>query len=426
MKRYFGLSVLVLLLAGCVRKDDGVTEIQYSFWGSTQQKVVERQVIAAFETANPDVRVRELPVGARYMEKIQAMMIGNVAPDVIMVEMSCYDEWASRGMLADLTDIIEGMEARDSLLAVPKMAFSRNGKFRAVPVNAHGSVLYVNLDALRKAGIEIKKDGWSWSELLALGPKLGRRGGSTGAPTDFLMLPPPGSLMFFAHGGRLFDDPTHPTRVIADSPETIAAFRMLREFYQSPYVTPPDVSTAEGTYQLFRDGRVAFYLSGRWIMPEFAGRTHFDWDVFPDPAGPAGSVTVHGGTGLGVWSGSRHAKAARRFVEFYASQEGMRIVTQGGRYVPVTQNAAFGEEFLSLHPPKSVVRFSQTMLPGAARIELYAPGQAQVSRIFNNRISQLQNMPDTPVETVVSGLARDLRQWLEKRERLLPALRNEE
>lgn len=417
----FAVFVLVLAVGGCVRKKDGVTEILYSFWGSTQQMEVERKVIEAFEAANLDIRVRPLPIGLRYAEKIQAMMIGNVAPDVIMVEMTFYDEWASRGMLADMTGIAERLAEQDSLLFVPERAFSRDGKFYAIPVNAHGNVLYVNLDALEKAGVEIPETGWTWDDIFALGPRFSRRSGNSDAPTDFLMQPPDARILFMAHGAKLFDNPYHPKIVTADSPEAIAAFRMMRDFLQSGYVAPPEVTGEEGTYQLFRDGRVAFYLSGRWMLPEFAGRTSFDWDVFTIPAGPAGAVTTHGGSGLSIWSGSRNKEAARRFVEFYTSPEGVRITTRGRRDVPVSRNAAFGEEFLSLQPPQSAVRYSETMLPGAAQIFLYAPGQAQVMRIFNNRVSQLQNMPDVPVETVVAGLAYDLRKWLEKRERMQSA-----
>lgn len=412
-------AVCILFAAGCTRPEDGQTEIQFSFWGSTEQVEVERRLIAAFEAANPDIRVRPLSIGSsRYPEKIQAMMIGNAAPDVITLQMHVYDEWATRGVLADVTDIAERLAAEDPLLAVPEQAYSRNGSFFAIPVNVHGHILYANLDALEEAGIEIPVEGYTWQELLALGPKLSRRGGNPDAPTDFLMLPPNANVLFPGYGVRLFDDPYDPTEVTVESPEAIAAFQMMRDFFQSPHVAPPDVSETEGTFQLFRDGRTAFFLSGRWVLPEFKDRTDFQWDVLPVPAGPGGRITTHGGTSLAVWSGSRHPEAARRFVEFYASAEGTRITMRGGRIVPVSRDAAFGGEFLSLTPPESVIRFSETMLPGAAQIFLYAPGQAQVSRIFNNRVSQLQNMPDVPVETVIAGLAYDLRKWLERRERI--------
>ncbi len=409
------LLVFSLCLLGCKRPDHGQTEIQYSFWGSTKQMEVERQVIEAFENLNPDVRVRMLPVGMRYTEKIQAMMIGNVAPDVIMVELTVYDEWASRGVLTDLTDLAKTLGEKDPFMPAAEKVFERDGRYFAIPVNAHGHVLYMNLDALKKAGIAVPDKGWSWSEILELGPKLSRRNGDPDAPTDFLMLMPNPVILFFASGGKLFDDPARPSEVTADSQESRAAFQLMRDFYQSGYVVPTDVSDAEGTYQLFRDGRIAFYISGRWATPELADQTEFDWDVTNIPSGPTGAVTALGGTALAVWSGSRHAEAAKRFIEFYASDVGVRIVTQGGRYVPVSKQAAFGEEFLNLRPPDSMRRFSETMETGAGQIFLYAPGQAQVTRIFGNRVSQALNLPDVSTEEVVTGLESDLKRWMERR-----------
>ncbi len=423
--RFFSLLALTLCLIGCKRPDHGQTEIQYSFWGSTKQMEVEKRVIDAFEKANPDIRVRMLPVGMRYTEKIQAMMIGNVAPDVIMVELTVYDEWASRGVLTDVTELAGTLWEEDPLMPSAEKIFERNGRYFAIPVNAHGLVLYMNLDALKQAGVSIPADGWSWAEILALGPKLSRRNGNPDAPTDFLMLMPHPSILFFACGGKMFDDPAHPTTVTVDSQESRDAFQMMRDFYQSGYVVPSDVSNAEGTYQLFRDGRIAFYLSGRWATPELAGQTDFDWDVIKIPSGPNGAVTVLGGTALAVWSGSRHSGAAKRFIEFYASEEGVRIVTQGGRYVPVSRGAAFGEEFLSLRPPDSMRRFSETMETGAGQIFLYAPGQAQVTRIFEGRVSQALNLPQVSTKDVVTGLDRDLKRWLDRRDRRTPNSKEE-
>ncbi len=404
-------------LPGCKRPDGGRTEILYSFWGSTEQMAVERRLIDAFEKANPDIRVRTLPIGARYLQKVQAMMIGNVAPDVLMVEMTFYDEWASRGVLADLTSLAKQIAGEDPFMAVPERAFSREGRFFAIPVNVHGQVLFVNLDALHAAGIGIPEGGWSWAELLELGPKLSRRAGNPDAPTDYLMLQPPAEIFLFAYGASLFDDAYHPTKVTSDSAETRAAFEIIRKFFVSGYVVPPDVADAQGTYQLFRDGRLAFFVSGRWMTPELAGRTDFEWDVLQIPAGPAGLVTSHGGTGLAVWSGSTQPDAARRFIEFYASPEGVEIVTGGvgGRYVPVGRNAAFSDVFLSLRPPKSIRRFPETMRDGAAQVYLYARGQSLVTRIVTNRVSQALNMMDVPTDQIVKGLTDDLQRLLDRR-----------
>ncbi len=158
---------------------------------------VERKVIKAFEKLNPDIRVRILPVGMRYTEKIQAMMIGNVAPDVIMVELTVYDGWAWRRVLTDLTDLAKTLGEKDPFMPAAEKVFERDGRYFAIHLNAHGHVLYMNLDALKKADIDVPEEGWSWSEILELGPKLSRGNGDPVAPTDFLMLMPNPAILLF-------------------------------------------------------------------------------------------------------------------------------------------------------------------------------------------------------------------------------------
>ena len=403
-----------LLASGCVPRPDGITRLQYSLWGSVSQQTVEREIIAGFERENPDVRVEMLPIALNhYPEKIQAMMVGGIAPDVITVEMRTYSEWAARGVLADLTGETALIEAGDTLLPVPRQAFERNGRLYAFPINCHGPVAYCNLDALAAAGVPFPADGWSWAELAALGPRLSRRAGRPDAPTDYAMILPAPSTVLASFGVSLFDDLYHPRRVTVNGPEARAAIGFLRAMRVGKLAVPSDVLLDEGSYQLFRDGRVAVYFSGRWDAPNFAGRTRFRWDVAPIPAAAGGRrISVHGGTALAVWAGARHPEAARRFVRYYAGARGSEISMRAGRTVPVFQQIAFGPDFLGLRPPVSIRRFAETMEKGAATYPVYAPGAGEVTQIVQARMEQAMSEPDLPAAAVLAGLQDDLERWL--------------
>jgi multiple sugar transport system substrate-binding protein len=188
----------------------------------------------------------------------------------------------------------------------------------------------------------------------------------------------------------------------------------MRRINARGVAVPPDMTGDQGTYQLFRDGKVAFYFDGRWRTPDFAGRTGFTWDVAPVPAGPVKRITQHGGTGLAVWRKSPQPAAAREFLRFYASPRGARLAMQAGRYVPVFRELAFGREFLSLRPPDSIVRFSETMEAGASTTLLYAPGGQEVADVFGGRMQQVLSQPDLPATKILAGLEADLNRWLAK------------
>lgn len=414
MKLWSLLLSCAVLCSGCVPQRDGTTVVRFAFWGSIEQQEIEQRIAEAFEAEHPGIRIDLVPIGgSRYAEKIQAMMVGRVAPDVLMVEINQYLEWAARGALVDLTADVEKLTENNPLMPLPAMAFAKDGRFYAVPVNCSGQAMFCNLDALKKAGIP-PEELRTWEDLLRVAPRLARRAGDPAAPTDYAMLMPAPLIPFWAYGGTLFDSPTQPSEVTVRTPEARAALEFLRAAHASGYAVPPDVSSDQGTYQLFRDGKVAIHFDGRWRTPDFAGETDFAWDVFPLPSGPGGQVTLHGGTGLAISRDSKQVEAARRFVRFYASEKGAAIAATGGRYVPVYRKMAFAGDFLSLRPPENIRVFAETMEQDRSRIAVYTAGTAQVRDIFGSRVEQVLSEPDKPINEVLQGLDEDLRRWLRR------------
>lgn len=413
MKYRFLLLASILLCCGCVPQRDGGVLLRFAFWGSNEQQEIEQRIVKAFEEKNPGVHVELVPIGyARYAEKMQAMMVGRIAPDVLMVDMHQYLEWAARGALLDLTKDVEALTADNPLMPLPAMAFNDDGRFFAMPVNCNGYAMYCNLDALKKAGVS-PDELRTWADVQRVAPRLSRRAGNPDAPTDYAMLMPPPLIALWAYGGQIFDNLANPTKVTVNSPETRAALEFLRSVNQSGSAVPPDVSADQGTYQLFRDGKVALYFDGRWRTPDFDGKTDFAWDVVPVPAGPAGQVTLHGGTGMAVSKDSRHKEVARKFVRFYASQ-GLAIGSAGGRLVPVYREAAYGEEFLKLRPPENIQVFAETMEADKSRLAAYTAGASQVRDIFGARVEQALSERKRPIDDIVQGLEDDLNRWLKR------------
>ncbi len=162
------------------------------------------------------------------------------------------------------------------------------------------------------------------------------------------------------------------------------------------------MSSEQGSYQLFRDGKVAFYFSGRWDVPNIE-KTAVRWDIAPMPGGPARQVTVHGGTAIGTTSRSRNIPAAREFVRAYASRRTAASAMLAGRTVPIYRELAFGGEFTRLRPPASITRFAETMEAGAAQYFLYAPGGVEAQGMFYGRVEQAVTSPGTSIDEVLAG-----------------------
>jgi len=415
--RWLPLLALFLCLAGCIPpRSDERTTLLYAFWGSLATQALDEEIVRRFEAENPDIKVEMLPIGARYTDKLQAMFVGKVAPDVMMIGLESYTEWLHKGLLEPLDDVLPP-DRRAQLMPVVREIFEREGHFYAIPIHAGGHVMFVNLDALEKAGLS-RDDLASWENILKIAPRLSSRHGDPQALTDYATMVPIPITMIWSFGGKLFDDLRHPRKVTVNTPETRAGLGFLRALSQSRPVVPMEMAGEQGGYTLFRDGKVALYCNGRWVTPELEGATRFRWDVVPFPKGGAGSVTRLYASGMGVWSGSRRKEAAKRFVKFYTSKRGIDTLLSGGRYTPVYRDWAYGDDFLKLRPPESMQVFSETMEKGRAEVPLNAPGSLEVDTLVRGRMEELISQPDLPVETVLAGLEGDLEHWLQRRRRL--------
>jgi len=381
-------------------------------------------MVAQFEREHPDIKVETLRFGTYYPEKISAMMVGNVAPDVMMVELSQYFELASRGVLLDLTDEFKELAAKGEYMPLVRRAFVWRDRCYALPINVPGFVTFVNLDVLAAAGLHVPKEGLSWEWLEQVAPRLSRRGGDPASPTDYaFVFPPTAQSVLWGYGVKIFDDDGHPTRATVKTPELREAFAYLRRVSAGGCVVPLTmINTAANTnvgmrQQLFRDGRVAFYFTGRWEIPYFKGKTSFNWDVMAIPAGPRARSAEHGGSGLAISARSKNQAAAKQFVQFYASVRGLRSAMRWGRLNPVYRELAFSDEFLNLRPPNSMIRFSEAMEAGASRWLLYAPGSAQAVRILNDTVEFMLSNPQVPLDEVTQRLDIELTRFLERQRR---------
>ncbi len=419
--RRWGIGILLAIClwsgGSCTRPaDDEVRRISFAFWGTPEQAAAADRLIAEFHELHPNIRVRPQVMGyVRYFDKLQAMMVGNVAPDVLMVGVNYYDEWAHRGVLLDVTEDFAALERMGEIMPVPREAVERDGRVYGLPVNITGSVTCINVDAFRKAGIPVPEDGRiTWDEIVEIAPRLSSRHGDRDAPTDYALVLPSLTTFFWQEGLDLFDDPWHPTEVTINTPKAVEVLDFVRDLYKSGYAVPPDVGLDQGYRELFRDGRVAIYFDNLIGSLMFYNQTKFEWDILQFPYGSVSNVSNLASMTLGVWSGSPNQEAAREFARFFASPEGAKFTMKTQRWQPIYRGVAYGEEFLAMSPPASMHRFSEMMEEGASRQVVYTPGIQEVNRLFNNRMSQAFSEPDVPSAEVLAGLETDLNRWLRR------------
>ncbi len=225
--------------------------------------------------------------------------------------------------------------------------------------------------------------------------------------------------MLFSFGAKIFDDPDNPHQVLVDSPEAVA---MCRYVLRKLVATKAVISRAEtmnpsnlADEQLFMRGETAAWIMGLFLHPGMNGvPAGFNWDAVPFPAGPRGQrVTANGAYTLGISPHTKHAGAARRFLRFFLSPEGIAILDQPGFDMPLFRELLTAPGVMPQPPvPPHRQYFVDTMERGMCAFPVHGPGVAELRHIIDSRLGQVSAEPDVPIPVILKTLEDEITRWL--------------
>lgn len=401
------------LVPGCVPQETGVTRLRVAVW---MPPGLTEEVCRRFEAAHPGVEIDLLVTGGRYAEKLQSMIIAGNEPDVLMGHDTFYHDWAARGVFLDLTEFVAGLHAEDPFLPGPLEMFRYRGRHYVVPADTNALVSFGNLDVLAAAGVAFPWPAVTWEQFEDLGPRFSRRD-HPGSPTEYLCAMPPPNLFLIAYGAAGFDDPHHPRAVVVNSPRTHSAVEYWRRVHARGWAAPRSTVQDQGEAEMFRDGRIAFLFWGRGVSRIIRMNPDRRFDIAPLPSPEPNAPVPHLSVGMGISRRSRHVALAKQFLRFYTSDAGNEAPIAVGQIVPVRRRQAYGEQFLSQHPPASTRHFVEPMEAGRLTALVSAPGRLAAEELVRRRFEQALAEPQVPTAEIVAALEADLRDWLERLQR---------
>lgn len=185
MKKITAL-VLVLILAiacfaGCNKEDEsGKVTLHIGLPGG--DTLTPLSLIEEFEKANPDIKVvtDESPWND-FRTKLDMQIGGNNAPDVFITDSGHATSIASKGVLMDLSSMIENDLNKEDYISSLLALSDADGKVWGVPHAVNSTALYYNKDLFDKAGIEYPNENWTWQDMLNAAKNLTTPKDKTGA-----------------------------------------------------------------------------------------------------------------------------------------------------------------------------------------------------------------------------------------------------
>ena len=324
---FFGAGVMALGLAACSgtktdSADSGSAsggQVTVEMWDYLSGETANDSInaaIAEFEKANPDIKVKRTTFAFADLSKsILQGSVGGQVPDVAVVDVVDNQNFASLGMLKDLSN--DGINKSD-FFEGPWSSVVYEGKTYGIPLNSNNLALYYNKQMLKDAGVEVPTDWASLKEVAKKTTKGDVKGLAISAvkseSATFQVLP-----FVWQTGGDLKD--------YATSGATALAYLrgLIDDGSMSEAVTN---YTQEDARTQFITGKSAMMINGPWELATLTKDAQFDWDVAPLPKDKRAATSM-GGENVVVMNGAKQSDAAVKLAKFLTSAEGAKIYCDG-------------------------------------------------------------------------------------------------
>lgn len=301
LKRVLILCLAAFIFSGCSDKSCR-EEITFSSWGSVTEVKILNKIIDDFETENPDIKINFIHIPQNYFQKLHLLFASNQAPDVIFLNNLYLPVYAEKlePFEFDEKDFfsksVEALSYENKRLALPRdisnLVFYRNKSLvKTTPKN---------LDELMSTISNVKPYGISFERDM------------------YFMFP---YVLTFG------EDIYHPQKSL--------------EFYKNlegKYAPNPSDVGSSTLAQMFLEGKIGLYLSGRWMYPKIKETANFEWDVIPF----CGTVPLDA-SGWGISKSSKHKKSAKKFVEYLGSKTSSEYFTSTGLIIPARVDVKIDE-----------------------------------------------------------------------------------
>ena len=322
------LAVLLCLLFAVTAFADDTVELR--FLGMAQAAYSEENVndmTADFMAAHPNIKVETEFVPYEDLRNKTMLAYGSNNPyDVTLVDDIWFAEYASKGMIADITDKVP-QEYKDGVLGGGWNFVTKGGKIVGLPWFLDTMYLFYNKTMLAEAGYtEAPK---SLEELIDMARTL-KEEGIVEYPFVFSMAQAEALICVYANFmeamGRDFQDADGKWIVQETGLDPL---NLLIDMLNEGLINPNSTEYLEEDVRMvFSSGDAAFCLNWMYVydLAKNPDESSLDPDavgvmVLPGAEGVREHAAMSGSMGLSVMSNSAHPDEALLYVEYLTSKE---------------------------------------------------------------------------------------------------------
>jgi len=268
-----------------------------------------------------------------YHSRIMVWVAAGQEPDLFITAGSKLYALLEADALLPLDDIIDS-ELRNDIQQPLWNAYLVDNKTYAIPTSAATMMLWYNKDLFKQAGLDPSEPPRNWDELLSYSQAITEKTPARGMGVNLgrayeITMHFPAMLYYSATNRQLID---RSGKSVFETPEGVETTKFLVDLINKHRVTQPNPEqiTKSDLRQQLRDGRIAMYVDGFWVMKMLKEVTDFSdpdackFGIAHAPASPFSgkkALVPFNGEPWVVSSHSKNPDAAKRFLRFLVTPE---------------------------------------------------------------------------------------------------------
>jgi len=326
-----GLALAVAVMGGSVAH--AVVELNMYYpvaVGGPITKVID-DMIAEFEKANPDIKVKAVYAGNYDDTRVKALAAVKANQPVQLSVLFSIDvfELMDQDVIVPFDDFATSAEDKQWLASFYPALMENSkvkGKIWGIPFQRSTIVLYHNKNAFKEVGLDPNKPPATWDEMVATAQKLTKKDASGNVTRWGVHIPSTGYAywMFQAlciqNGQVLMNLDGNKTNF--DHPDVIEALQFWRDLAAKHKVMPEGTIDWGTLRQKFLEGATAMMWHTTGNLTAVKEGAKFDFGVSMLPAKKRrGSPTGGGNFYIFKKASAEERKAALKFIKFMTAPE---------------------------------------------------------------------------------------------------------